>query len=82
MKTRIRPVQRIAGLVAAAAFFVIAWQSMTPGFDLSMPMVAGLLLVIAMLLGKVEQLAELVEKYNTQKRIAEDRIDRNGNEDQ
>lgn len=56
-------VQRLVGYLAALAFFVLAWQSMSPGLELALPVIAGTVIIVAMLLGKVQAIADLVDKW-------------------
>ena len=75
-------VQRLVGYVAALAFMVIAYQSMSPDLTLSWPVIVGTIVIIAMLLGRLDRLALLVAKWKgTKHRIDPDRLDRGEDND-
>lgn len=63
MTDSLQTAQRIVGFIAALAFLVLAWQSMSVGYHLSWPVIVGTVVIVAMLLGKVEQIAHLIEKW-------------------
>lgn len=56
-------VQRVVGWLSAVAFMALAYLSMTPQYELSTVVVVGVLVMIAMLLGKVDALTGLIESW-------------------
>lgn len=56
-------VQRLVGLACALAFFGLAYRSLSPGYAFGWPAIVGAVLVIAILLGKLRQLAAVVEAW-------------------
>lgn len=71
-------IQRYVGYIAALAFLVIAYQSMSPDLTLAWPVILGIIIIIAMLLGRLEKLSELLANWNTKKHI---RVDQQAGED-
>lgn len=55
--------QRIVGYIAALAFIFLAWQSMSAEYELTWPVIIGVVIIVAMLLGKVNEIARLVDTW-------------------
>ncbi|MFC4989985.1 MULTISPECIES: hypothetical protein [Saliphagus] len=55
--------QRLVGLACALAFFGLAYRSLAPEYALGWPTIAGAVVVIAILLGKLDQLAAVVDAW-------------------
>lgn len=56
-------VQRAIGWLAALAFVALAGISMLPDYDMTMHVIVGVIVVIAMLLGKIDRITDLVDKW-------------------
>lgn len=56
-------VQRAIGWLAALTFLVLAGLSMMEQYQLTVPVIVGSLLIIGMLLGKIEEIAALIESW-------------------
>lgn len=63
MTNGIDAAQRVVGWIAIFAFMLLAYQSMDPAYDLTWPVIAGIIILVAMLLGKVGQIGDLVESW-------------------
>lgn len=58
-----RRVQTAIGLLASLVFLVLAGLSMMPNYELTVPVIVGSIVVIGMLLGKIDAIANLVESW-------------------
>lgn len=56
-------VQRAIGWLAALAFLALAGISMMAPYELTIPVIAGLVVVIAMLLGKIDAISNLIDSW-------------------
>lgn len=56
-------VQRAIGWLAALAFLALAGLSMMAPYELTVPVIVGSLLIIGMLLGKINEIARLVDSW-------------------
>lgn len=56
-------VQRAIGWLCALVFFAIAYLSLEESAALAWPVILGMIVVIALLLGQVENLAKLAELF-------------------
>lgn len=63
-----RRVQTAIGLLASLAFLVLAGLSMMPNYELTVPVIVGSVIIIGMLLGKIDAIANLVESWRGRKR--------------
>lgn len=57
-------VQYIVGWLAALVFLGLAYLSMASEYELTTPVIIGSILIIAMLLGKLEELSRVLERWN------------------
>lgn len=58
-----KTVQHVIGLLAALIFLVMAGVSMMAPYELTPAVIAGAIIVIAMLLGKLERIVDLVDSW-------------------
>ena len=67
MEQRIEMVTKLIGYVSVLVFLGLAYLSMHPEMELTWPVIAGIIMIIAMALGKVEDIAIVIEKWNTKR---------------
>lgn len=53
----------LVGCACALALVALAYFSLSPERELAVPVIAGIVLVIALLLGQLDELADLLESW-------------------
>lgn len=65
--TTAKTIQIAVGCACALGLLWLAYLSMSPGQELTFPVIAGIIVVIAMLLGKLDALTDLVDSWRSDK---------------